>query len=126
MNIDEIKTLLKSGDVAGAESAAQELLATEPDNAAAQMLYGTCRHLLGDDRTFDIIHDVLASKMESEWNENTLSLWRRYHGMWIALIAGGLVLAGVSWWSLSLFEKDLCCAAYRGPAYDLSQTTEMH
>ena len=91
MNIDEIKTLLKSGDVAGAGAAAQELLAAEPDNAAAQMLYGTCRHLLGDDKTFGEIHDKLAPKMATEGNEKTLSLWRRYHKLWMALIAGGLV-----------------------------------
>ena len=91
MNVDEVKSLMRSGDVAGAEGAAKELLAAEPDNAAAQMLYGTCRHLLGDDKTFGEIHDKLAPKMATEGNEKTLSLWRRYHKLWMALIAGGLV-----------------------------------
>ena len=96
MNIDEIKTLLKSGDVAGAEVAVQKLLAAEPDNVQAMMLYGTCRHLLGDDKTFGKIHDELAPKMATEGNEKTLSLWRKYHRLWMTLIAGGLVLAGVA------------------------------
>lgn len=96
MNLDEIKTLLKSGDIAGAEAAAQELLATEPDNVQAMMLYGTCRQLLGDNKTFGEIHDELAPKMATEGNEKTLSLWRRYHKLWMTLIAGGLVLAGVA------------------------------
>lgn len=93
MNVDEVKSLMRSGDVAGAEGAAKELLAAEPDNAEVQMLYGTCRQLLGDGRTFDEIHDALASKMVTEGNEETLSLWRRYHKLWLILIAGGLVLA---------------------------------
>ena len=96
MNVDEVKSLMRSGDVAGAEGAVKELLAAEPDNAEAQMLYGTCRHLLGDNKTFGEIHDKLAPKMATEGNEKTLSLWRRYHKLWMLLIAGGLVLAGVA------------------------------
>ena len=93
MNVDEVKSLMRSGDVAGAEGAVKELLAAEPDNAEAQMLYGTCHHLLGDDKTFDEIHAALSPRMETERNGKTLSLWRRYHKLWLILIAGGLVLA---------------------------------
>lgn len=93
MNVDEVKSLMRSGDVAGAEGAVKELLAAEPDNAEAQMLYGTCRHLLGDNKTFGEIHAALSPRMETERNGKTLSLWRRYHKLWLILIAGGLVLA---------------------------------
>ena len=96
MTIEDIKSLMKSGDIAGAETAAQELLTSEPDSAEAQMLYGTCRQLRGDNKTFGEIHDALAPKMEAERDEKTLSLWRRYHKLWMALLAGGLVLAGVA------------------------------
>ena len=81
MCIDEIKILLKSGDVAGAEAAAQELLATEPDNVQATMLYGTCRQLQGDEATFRRIHDELAPKMEAVENRETRWLWRKFDGM---------------------------------------------
>ena len=96
MSIDEIKNRLRSGDVTGAEAAAQELLATEPDNVQAKMLYGICRQLQGDETTFRQIHDELAPKMTMEGNEKTLSLWRRYHKLWMALIVVCLVLAGVA------------------------------
>lgn len=58
MTVEKIKSLLKTGDVSAAETAAQELLATEPDNVQAMMLYGTCRQLQGDEATF---HDTYAT-----------------------------------------------------------------
>ena len=96
MNIDEIKTLLKSGDIAGAETAAQELLTAEPDNVQAMLLYGTCRQLQGDEATFRRIHDELAPKMESVMDDNALLLWRRYRALKAALIISGLALTGVA------------------------------
>ena len=81
MKIDEIKELLKSGDVAGAESAAQKLLAAEPDNVQALMFYGTCRQLQGDEATFRRIRDELAPKMETVADGETQGLWRKFDGM---------------------------------------------
>lgn len=78
MNIDEIKALMKSGDVAGAESAAQKLLAAEPENVQAMMLYGTCRQLRGDEATFRQLHDELASKMSMVADIETRGMWRMY------------------------------------------------
>lgn len=133
MTIEEIKSLMKSGDIAGAEAAAQELLTVEPDNAEAQMLYGTCRQLLGDNKTFGEIHDALAPKMATERDGKTLSLWRRYHKLWMVLVAGGLVLAGVAGGAWC-FGKDImnmfgvasrAVSAYAGPGYYESQTTVM-
>lgn len=78
MDIDEIKALLKSGDVAGAEAAAQELLAAEPDNVQAMMFYGTCRQLQGDEATFRRIHDELAPKMATVADGEKQGHWRKY------------------------------------------------
>ena len=62
--LDEIKQLMADGDTAQADKALKELLAQEPDNLQAKMLYGICRQLLGDEATFKRIHDELAPVME--------------------------------------------------------------
>ena len=81
MTIEEIKSLMKSGDVAGAENAAQQLLAAEPGNIQAMMLYGTCRRLQGDEATFLRIHDELAPKMAAVVDGETREAWRRFDDM---------------------------------------------
>lgn len=96
MKIEEIRNLMKSSDIAGAEAAAQELLMAESDNIQAAILYGSCRQLQGDEVTFRRIHDELAPKMESVRDENTLLLWRRYHALKVALMVGGLALTGMA------------------------------
>lgn len=78
MRIEEIKQLLKSGDVAGAESAAQKLLVAEPDNVQALMLYGACRQLQGDEATFRRIHDELAPRMAKSGGVEALEMWKRF------------------------------------------------
>ena len=47
--IDQIKTLLQSGDVAGAEALCRKALETHPDDAQLKMLFGLCRQLQGDE-----------------------------------------------------------------------------
>ena len=117
MNIDEIKTLLKSGDVAGADSAAQELLTAEPDNVQAMMLYGTCRQLQGDEATFRRIHDELESRMARVSDGETQGLWRKYHKLWIVLIASGVVLTGVACYFGEKAKNELNAALYASPVY---------
>lgn len=107
MSIDEIKNRLRSGDVTGAEAAAQELLAAEPDNVQALMLYGTCRQLQGDEATFRRIHDELAPKMTTVADSETQGLWRKYHVLWLLLIIGGLC-------AIAVFS---CTQLYAGPRY---------
>ena len=81
--LEEIKQLMVAGDTAQADAALKELLAAEPDNLQAKMLYGTCRQLLGDEETFKRIHDELVPKMEklgkSKVLSHTLELWQGYH-----------------------------------------------
>lgn len=78
MKVDEIKALLKSGDVAGAEASAQEVLSADPDNVQALMLYGTCRQLQGDEATARLIQDKLAPSMKNVAEDETLRMWRKY------------------------------------------------
>ena len=51
MTLDEIKQLMAVGETAQADEALKELLAAEPNNLQAKMLYGTCRQLLGAGRS---------------------------------------------------------------------------
>ena len=81
--LDEIKQLMAADDTAQADAALKELLADEPDNLQANMLYGTCRQLLGDGETFKRIHDELAPVVEKLENGDStteiVSLWKKYH-----------------------------------------------
>ena len=81
MNIDEIKKLLKFGDIAGAEAAAQELLAAEPDNVQAMILYGTCRQLQGDEATLRDTYAAVKAALdgkEVELDAVTAEEWNRF------------------------------------------------
>jgi len=52
-------------------AALKELLAAEPDNLQAKMLYGTCRQLLGDEETFRRIIEagnMAIFEETGEWN----------------------------------------------------------
>lgn len=82
-----IKHLMSDGETAKADEALKELLAVEPNNLAAKMLYGTCRQLLGDEETFSRIHDELAPLMEGMHENDALmgnmSIWDKYHKMFL-------------------------------------------
>ena len=98
--IDEIKQLMAAGDTAQADEALKELLANDPDNLQAKMLFGICSQLRGDEKTFRRIYDELAPMMEHtlrrEQQPETASLWKKYRTLWKSLIVGGLVLAGTA------------------------------
>ena len=119
--LDEIKKTMSSGDTDKAAESLKELLAKEPGNLQAKMLYGTCCQLLGDEETFSRIHDELAPVMEkfekSEPQAETVSLWRKYHALWMSLIVGGLVLAGLTGaaWYFGNDIKGQFATLYGGP-----------
>ena len=105
----------------------------EPDNLQAKMLYGTCRQLLGDEETFKRIHDELAPEMEKlekkEPKAETVSLWKKYHALWMTLIIAGLMLAGAVG-AAYYFGKNIVARAntelYAGPAYFQMQQLRQH
>ena len=82
-----IKILMTEGETAKADEALKELLAAEPNNLQAKMLYGTCRHLLGDEETFKRIHDEIASEIkfmpDGELSATESKLWEKFHGEWM-------------------------------------------
>lgn len=87
MTLDEIKKMMAADEIAKADEALKELLAAEPNNLQAKMLYGTCRQLLGDEDTFRRIHDELAQVIKSmpvgglSISDN--NLWEKFHGQWL-------------------------------------------
>lgn len=123
--METVKQLMRSGDVRGAAERLKAILAVQPDDAEAQMLFGTCCHLLGDDDMFKKIHDDLAPKMETVADARTQSLWRKYHAIWMSLIVGGLVLAGLAagvaylgrTTALYAAPADRALSLYAGPEY---------
>lgn len=88
MTIEAIKSLMKSGDVAGAEAAAQELLTAEPDNVQAMMLYGTCRQLQGDEATFRDTYKVVKEHLDDKpdaLDAETKAAWQRFGELYAKL-----------------------------------------
>lgn len=81
MTVEDIKSLMKSGDIAGAESAAHELLTADPDNVQAMMLYGTCRQLQGDEATFRDTYVTVKAALDAnevELDTATAEEWKLY------------------------------------------------
>ena len=88
MKIEEIKNLMKSGDVAGAETAAQELLTADPDNVQALMLYGTCRQLQGDEATFRDTYTTVKEHLDAQpdaLDAETTAAWKRFEELYAKL-----------------------------------------
>lgn len=88
MKIEEIRNLMKSGDVAGAETAAQELLTADPDNVQALMLYGTCRQLQGDEATFRDTYTTVKEHLDAQpdaLDAETTAAWKRFEELYAKL-----------------------------------------
>ena len=90
MTLDEIKQTMVTDDTPRIGEALRELLAKEPDNVEAKLLYGSYSLLLGDEATFRRVHDELVPEMkkrsegilgdavsQSELSKN-LQHWRIY------------------------------------------------
>ena len=89
MTNEEIKSLMRSGDVAGAENAAQELLSADPDNIQAMILYGTCRQLLGDETTFRDTYATVKERLDAKpeaLDEDTKVAWDRFGELYAKLV----------------------------------------
>ena len=80
MKIDEIKKDLSNGDVMSAMPKLRELVAKEPHNQEAKVLYGTCCHICGDDEIFVQIDDELAKDRDFCHKR----VYRKYHAMRVA------------------------------------------
>lgn len=100
----EIDALVKQGDVVEAAARLSAVLAADPDDDEAQMLYGTCAQLLGEDAEFGRIHAALQPKMDAvaaygEQSRRT-ALWEKYKALAgklalpCAMVASSVILCG--------------------------------
>ena len=80
MELDQIKELMRGGDVAAAAEALKELISAEPGNQEAKLLYGTCCHICGDDATLVQIDEEVAK--DPDFNHKRI--YRKYHAMRVA------------------------------------------
>lgn len=89
---DQIKSLMKSGDIAGAEALCKKALETHPDDAWLKRRYGMCRRLQGDEETFRRINDELSPEMLKK------QAARRdmYDKLWSALIVALVIVGAVA------------------------------
>lgn len=98
--IDQIKALMKSGDIAEADALCRRELASDPDNAAVQLLFATCRELLGDEETFQTVMEDLVPKMEDavrkEPESEAAKLWRKAGFTLVELLVFALIVGIIS------------------------------
>jgi hypothetical protein len=90
--IDQIKSLMKSGDIAGAEALCKQALETHPDDVWLKRRYGMCRRLQGDEETFRRINDEISEMEKMERKKE--SLRDMYYHLWLALFVVALVIGG--------------------------------
>ena len=84
MNIDEIRELLKSGDIAGAEAAAKAALETEPNNVRLMIVFGTCRQLQGDEEAFLGTYELVRAALDEkkvELDATAVEEWKRFEAL---------------------------------------------
>lgn len=126
--LDQIKSLMKSGDIAGAEALCRKALEANPEDVSVRFLFATCRRLLGDAATFrDIMLDI-APKMEAivrdDPDSDAARLWRKSGAALMEyVVLGVLVVAAavgtVVWFGRQiqdrLEEMTKALAGYRGP-----------
>lgn len=89
MTLEEIRNLMKTGDVVKAKTELEAYLKTSPKDNKAKLLYGTCCRLTGDQRTFIRIDDEVG---KDETFKQT-SIYRKYHALRLAACAAALVFA---------------------------------
>lgn len=89
-SVAQIKSLFKSGDIAGAEALCKQALETHPDDVWLKRRYGMCRRLQGDEETFRRINDELASEEQAAQRARDM-----HDKLWSALVVVALVIGGV-------------------------------
>lgn len=126
MTLNEIKMLIKNGDIIKASAELETIVKREPDNIQAKLLYGTCQLLLGDENVFRKIHDEVEPRMVFEKDRVTISVWKKYSVLWKSLLVGCLVIGsamyGVAYLGRTIVGQTNNVAAqavtaYAGPPY---------
>lgn len=133
--IDQVKSLLRSGDTAGAEALCRKALEAAPDDARLSLYLATCRRLQGDEESFRRIMLELAPKMEALLREDpdceAARLWRKAGAVLMEyVVLGVLVVAAVIGMGI-IFGKQIrhslnSALMKYGPAPDIQLTRELY
>ena len=126
--IDQVKSLLRSGDTAGAEALCRKALEAAPDDARLSLYLATCRRLQGDEESFRRIMLELAPKMEALLREDpdceAARLWRKAGAALMEYVVLGVLVitaaTGFVIWSGKKIHNQFeamtkALAGYRGP-----------
>ncbi|MBR4616379.1 MAG: hypothetical protein IKO55_12290, partial [Kiritimatiellae bacterium] len=89
MNIEEIKSLMKAGELEQAKTELSSLVKDDPENIELKILLGTCCRLLGDMDMFVKIDDEIASHPNAARNVK----WQKYHALRVAACGAALIIA---------------------------------
>ena len=89
MTIDEVKALMKAGELARAAKELSGRIKEDPENIELKLLFGTCCRLLGDMDTFVKIDDEISRRPNAASNVR----WQKYHALRIAACGAVLLLA---------------------------------
>ena len=84
MNIDEIKKMMRTGDIAGAEAAAKSALENDPDNVRLLIVFGTCRQLQGDEEAFLGTYELVRAALDEkkvELDATAAEEWKRFEAL---------------------------------------------
>ena len=127
-HLEQIKSILKSGDIAGAEVLCRMALEDDPDDVRLTLYLATCRRLQGDEEEFRRIMLDIAPKMEAIQREDpdceAAKLWRKAGAVLMEyVVLGVLVVAAatgiVIWYGRQLHDHfeamTKALAGYRGP-----------
>lgn len=116
MDLTEIKRMMADGDLQDAAKALRKRMKELPGDLETKLLYGTCCHLLGDDRTFVRIDDETARNPKFSHSR----IWRRYHALRIAA-CGAVLLAATAATSLpgasTIYNGGGYATLYNGGGY---------
>jgi hypothetical protein len=138
----QIKSLLKSGDITGAEALCRRALEDDPDDMRLAFYLATCCRLQGDEAEFRRIMLDIAPKMEalqkSDPDCEAARLWRKSGAVLmeyvvlgvlvVAAVVGGVLIFGERIQDRNLYgpaidRKDMVCTLY-GPAIEIDRVIE--
>ena len=133
--VDQIKSLMKSGDISGAEALCIKAREEDQDNAAVKMLYATCRNLQGDEESFRRIMLEIAPQMEAlakaDPDSEAAKLWRKSGAVLMEYVVLGVLVVAAITGTVWYFGKEVRQAltimrqAHKyGPAPDMVRVIE--
>ena len=121
--IEQIKSLMKSGDVAGAEALCRKALEADSGDAQLSLYLATCRQLQGDEAEFRRIVLEIAPRMEAlqkaDPDSETARLWRKSGAVLMEYIVLGVLVVAAVVGGVIVFGEKIQDRYLYGPAQDM-------